>query len=157
MYIHSSPPIPLFYPHGCRSLARLVRLDSKPTVERASTTILAWKAAAAGRDDILVEHGNNNCRYNYCWSILWPLSYPWSLILARTLILNSYAALATGAQDWVRRTHGRGMDLRYTLSRVLAHPLRVLGVCALGSTAGIMVSTCTMALPQHGLVPQTVS
>ena len=31
-----------------------------------------------------------------------------------------YVALAIGAKDWVRCTLGRGMDIRYRLSRVSA-------------------------------------
>merc|ERR1712194_914919 len=85
---------------------------------------------------INVEHGDVNFRYNYCYSILWQWSIPWPGLLLRTPSWDSYVALAIGARAWVRRIRGRGTDLRYPLSRVPAHPLRALGVCALGSTLG---------------------
>jgi hypothetical protein len=81
-----------------------------------------------------VEHGETVFRYNDCYSILWPWSNPWPLLLVRTPTWNSYAALDIGARLLVRRTHGRGTVLNYLLSRVPAHPLRALGVCALRST-----------------------
>ena len=73
----------------------------------------------------VVEHGDVNFRYNYCYSILWPWSIPWPGLLLRTPSWDSYAALAIGARDWVLRIRGRGTDLRYPLSRVPAPSLLV--------------------------------
>ena len=83
-----------------------------------------------------VEHGDECFRYNNCYTIMWKWSNSWPLLSESTPIRDSFAALAIGAQDWVCLTRRRGMDLRYPLSRVPAHPLRALVVCALGSTLG---------------------